>query len=142
MTDMGPVEFMLVEFPGSRFKGDIVPALKELVDAGTIRILDLVFVEKAPDGAVVAVELTDIGADVAAAFEELDGDIGGLLSDEDLELAAEELSAGSSAALLVWENVWASRFVHALREANFELLAHDRIPPEIVAAAIAASDEN
>lgn len=140
MADLGPVEFLLVEFPGSQFKGNIVPALKELVDAGIIRILDLVFVEKASDGSVVAVELTDTDSEVAAAFEALDGDVAGLLSEEDLELAAEELSAGSSAALLVWENVWASRLVHALRQADGKLLANDRIPADIVNAAIAASD--
>lgn len=140
MTDLGPVEFVLVEFPGNHFKGDIVPALQELVEAGTIRILDLVFIEKGADGTVVALELTDADSEVVAAFDALDGDVAGLLSDEDLELAAEELSPNSSAALLVWENSWATKFVHALRQADFRLLAHDRIPPEIVDAAVAASD--
>lgn len=142
MTDsgarLGPVDFALVAFPGSRFKGEIVPALKELVDNGTIRILDLVFVEKDADGSVVALELSELGDEEAGAFDDLEGEGSELLSDGDLELAAESLEPGSSALLVVWENTWASRLVHALRDADFRLLAHERIPAEAVAAAVAS----
>jgi len=138
MTDgarLGPVDFALVAFPGNRFKGEIVPALKELVDNGTIRILDLVFVEKDVDGSIVVVELDELGAEETRAFDDLEGEGSELLSDGDLELAAESLEPGSSALLVVWENTWASRLVHALRKADFRLLAHERIPAEAVEAA-------
>ena len=138
MTDsarLGPVDFALVAFPGNRFKGEIVPALKELVDNGTIRILDLVFVEKDVDGSIVVVELDELGAEETRAFDDLEGEGSELLSDGDLELAAESLEPGSSALLVVWENIWASRLVHALRNADFRLLAHERISAEAVEAA-------
>jgi Family of unknown function (DUF6325) len=139
MTDssarLGPVDFALVAFPGNRFKGEIVPALRELVDNGTIRILDLVFVEKDTDGGITAVELDELGDDETRAFDDLEGEGSELLSDGDLELAAESLEPGSSALLVVWENIWASRLVHALRDADFRLLAHERIAAEAVEAA-------
>jgi hypothetical protein len=141
MTDsnaqLGPVDFALVAFPGNRFKGEIVPALKELVDNGTIRILDLVFVEKDADGSVLVVELDEADDETSGAFDDLEGEGSELLSDGDLELAAESLEPGNSALLLVWENTWAARMVHALRDADFRLLAHERIPADAVAAAVA-----
>ena len=142
MTDngaqLGPVDFALVAFPGNRFKGEIVPALKELVDNGTIRILDLVFVEKDDDGSVLVLELSEVDDATLGAFDDLDGEGSELLSDGDLELAAESLEPGSSALLVVWENTWASRLVHALRSADFRLLAHERIPADAVASAMNA----
>jgi hypothetical protein len=135
---LGPVDFALVAFPGSRFKGDIVPALQGLVDNGTIRILDLVFVEKGDDGSVVALELSELDDATIGAFDDLDGEGSELLSDGDLELAGESLEPGSSALLVVWENTWASRLVHALRDADFRLLAHERIPADAVASAVAS----
>jgi Family of unknown function (DUF6325) len=142
MTDtsarLGPVDFALVSFTGDRPKGDVVPALKELVDSGTIRILDLVFVEKDSGGGVLAVELSELDDDAAGAFDDLDGEGSELLSDGDLELAAESLEPGTSALLVVWENTWASRLVQALRDADFRLLAHERIPADAVASAVAA----
>jgi Family of unknown function (DUF6325) len=135
---LGPVDFALVAFPGNRFKGEIVPALQELVDSGIIRILDLVFVEKGDDGNVVTLELSELDDVTTRAFDDLDGEGSELLSDGDLELAAESLEPGNSALLVVWENTWASRMVHALRDADFRLLAHERIPADAVAAAVAS----
>jgi uncharacterized membrane protein len=137
-AQLAPVDFALVAFPGNRFKGEIVPALKELVDNGTIRILDLVFVEKDADGSVVVLELDELGDDETSAFDDLEGEISDLLSDGDLELAAESLEPGNSALLVVWENSWAARLVHALRGADFRLLAHERIPADAVEAAVGA----
>lgn len=134
----GPVEFMLVAFPGSKFKGDIVPALKELVDDGTVRIIDLIFVEKTVDGDVNAIEISEFEGEEAAAFEELDGEVSGLLSDEDLALAADSLAPGDSAALLVWEDLWASRLADALRDAEARVLMIERIPSEVVEASFQA----
>jgi len=139
---LGPVELAVLEFPGSQLKGEIVPALAELVDSGIVRILDLVFVTKNDDGSVDAVELADLGDDEAAAFDDLDGEVNGLLSDSDLELAAEVLDAGSSAALIVWENTWARRLVTAIGNAGGRLVAHDRLDAETVQAALAASADS
>lgn len=136
---LGPVEYVLIEFPGSKFKGEIVPALQELVAGGTIRIIDLIFITKDVDGSVVSLELSTLPPEEAAAFESVGLDLGDLLTEEDIEIASEALEPGSSAALLVWENTWASKFAHAVRGAEGRLVAHERIPAEAVEIALAAA---
>ena len=131
-TDVGPVEYIVVAFPGSRFRGEIVPELKRLVDAGIVRILDLTFIKRDADGTVRFFELDSVEADEAAMFADLDGEVGGLLSEEDLAVIAEEIPAGSSAALLVWENTWAGAIVRAIRDADGVLVTHERIPASVV----------
>jgi uncharacterized membrane protein len=138
----GPVEIAVIEFPGSKFTGEIAPALAELVNDGIVTIIDLVFVTKDDDGTVAGVELADIEEEIANAFDSVDGEVSGLLSDEDLQIAGEALSPGSSAVLIVWENTWARRLVSAIRGASGRLVAHDRLDAETVAAALAASDES
>ena len=123
----GPVDLVLLGFPGNQFTGDIAPALRDLVSSGTVRILDLVFITKDADGNVAGVELSDLG-DAGAAFEDVDGEINELLTDEDIEAAGEELAPDSSAALLMFENTWAGRLATAIREANGEVVAYERIP--------------
>jgi uncharacterized membrane protein len=135
----GAVEIAVVEFPGSKFKGEIVPAMIDLVESGIVTIIDLAFVMKDEDGTVVGAELDDLDDETAAAFDDLDGEVSGLLSDEDLLQAGEALSPGSSAMLVVWENTWARRLVTAVRDAGGRLVAHDRLDAETVAAAMAAS---
>lgn len=133
---LGPVEFLVVRFPGSRFTGEITPALIELVEAGLVRIIDLVFISKDEDGSIAAFELSELDDDEAAAFSGLyEDDEDDLLSDEDLEIAAAGLAPGDSAAVLVWEDVWAARFAAAVRGAGGEILALERIPREVVLAA-------
>ena len=122
-----PVDLVLLGFPGNQFTGDIAPALRDLVASGTVRILDLVFITKDADGNVAGVELSDLG-EAGAAFEDVDGEINELLTDEDIEAAGEELEPNSSAALLMFENTWAGRLATAIREANGEVLAYERIP--------------
>jgi len=139
---IGPVEYMIVAFPGNRFTGDIVPALKELVDAGTIRIIDLAFVLKDADGAVVTAEMADLDSEVYKAFDALSPETMGLLNEEDLAAAGEELEPNSSAALLVWEDVWATKVRDAILAAGGELLDLERIPGEVVAAAVEFADAN
>lgn len=134
---IGPVEYILIAFPGNRFSGAIVPALRELVDSGTIHIIDLVFIKKDAEGNILTLELADMGEE-AAAFEDLDGEVDDLLSAEDLRLAAAELPPNSSAGLLVWENAWAARFAAAVRDADGQVLANERIPHALVEAALAA----
>jgi hypothetical protein len=138
MTDaaeIGPVEYLIVAFPGNRFRGEIAPALADLVEAGTIRIIDVAFVGKDEDGDVAAFELSDLDPDVQEGLENLGATSGGLFNEEDLMAAGEELDPNSSAALLVWENVWAKPVAAAIRDAGGELYDYDRIPHEVVVAA-------
>lgn len=136
---IGPIEYLMIMFPGNRFNGEIVPALDELVENGTIRIIDLLFIKKDAAGNLLSFELSALGPDEAAPFDELDGEIDGLLSVEDIELAAQELPPNSSAGLLVFENVWAARFAAAVRSANGVVLANERIPLAVVEAALQAA---
>ena len=135
MSEVGPVEYMIVAFPGNKFRGEILPALQELVDSQTIRIIDLTFVVKDADGEVAGFELSDLDEDVQSALERMGAEATGLFNEEDLMLAAETLEPNSSAALLVWEDLWAARFADAVRDANGELVEIQRIPHEIVVAA-------
>ena len=133
---LGPVEYMIVAFRGNEFHGDIVPALADLVENGTIRIIDLAFVTKDRDGNVAALEVSDLGPETADANSSIGASAGNLFNDEDLEAAAEELEPESSAVLLVWEDVWARDVAEAVRAAKGEVLDHERIPHEIVQAAL------
>jgi hypothetical protein len=139
---VGPVEYMIVAFPGNKFKGEIIPALGELVDAGTIRIIDLALVIKDEDGNVTAMELGDLDSEVFTAFDALSPEVQGLLNEDDLQAAGEELEPNSTAALLVWEDVWATKLADAIRGAGGVLLDLERIPHEVVTAAIDWSNEN
>lgn len=139
---IGPVEYLIVAFPGNRFKGEIVPSLKEQVDAGTIRIIDLAFVLKDVDGAVVTAELGDLDSEVYKAFDSLSPEQLGLLNEEDLAAAAEELEPNSSAALLVWEDLWATKIRDAIVNAGGEVLDLERIPYEVVQAAVDFAQAN
>jgi hypothetical protein len=130
---IGPVEYIILGFPGNQFNGEIAPELGKLVENGTIRILDLVFIMKDADGDVSAVEFED--HDDVALFNALEGEVGGLISTEDIEYAAADLEPNSSAALLVWEDVWATPFVEALRASGAVLLEGARIPHDLIEAA-------
>ena len=131
-TEAGPVDYMIVAFPGSKFRGDIAPALGKLVENGTIRIIDLTFVGKTDDGEVQRFELTDLDPDVRQGLESIGVEVGGLFNEEDLMAAAEELEPGSSAALLIWENLWATEVAQAIRDAGGVLYDFERIPHEVV----------
>ena len=113
-TISAPVEIAIIEFPGSRFNGEIVPALTQLVDDGIVAIIDLVLVSKDVDGSVTVLELSELDDETAGAFDDLDGEAGGLLSEDDLAQAAEALSLGSSALMIVWQDTWAARLVEAI----------------------------
>lgn len=135
MEEIGPVDYAIIGFPGNRFRGEIGPAISELVDAGTIRIIDIAFVGKDEEGNAIAMELTELDEDVQAALDKVGIEIGGLFNEDDLMDAADELPPNSSAALLVWENVWARKVTQAMRDAGGELFAFDRLPHEVVQAA-------
>lgn len=135
---VGPIEYLVVAFPGNKFKGEIIPALAELVESNTIRILDLVFIIKDEEGNVAAVELAEVDAeDEAAAMSDIADVDSALLNEDDIQLAAEALEPNSSAGLLVFENVWATRFAEAVRNADGQLIANERIPHDVVQAALA-----
>ncbi|HEV2902954.1 MAG TPA: DUF6325 family protein [Gaiellaceae bacterium] len=135
MTELAPVDYMIVAFPGNKFTGEITPALADLVEKGTIRIIDLAFVTKDADGNIGAFELTDIDPEVRQGFENMGVEVNGLFNEDDLQAAGEELDANSSAALLVWENLWAKDVAQAIRGAGGELLDFERLPHEVVQAA-------
>lgn len=129
---IGPVEYIAIAFPGNKFSGEIVPALKELQDSGTIRILDLVIITKDADGGVAAVEMSEASPEEAAALAVLGIEGRNLLGQEDFEDIGSALDPNSTAALMIWENVWAERFATSLRNADGVLIANGRIPAAIV----------
>jgi hypothetical protein len=132
---MGPVEYIVIGFPGNEFKGEIAPALARLVESGTVRIIDLIFVKKDEDGSLTSFEYDAL--EEAAEIAMVDGEAGGLLSEDDIVAAADSLPPGTSAAVLVWEDTWAAEFAHAVRNANGMILDGGRIPYELVEAAFA-----
>jgi Family of unknown function (DUF6325) len=132
---IGPVEYIIVGFPGNQFNGEIAPALADLIENQTIRILDLVFIAKDAEGDVLAFEFDQ--HEGLAAFAELEGDIGGVISNEDIAYASAMLEPNNSAALLVWEDVWATPFAEALRKSGGVLIEGSRIPHEIAEAVFA-----
>ncbi len=136
---MGPIDYLLVEWPGRQPTGEAAPYLLDLVDRGLIRILDLVFLAKGEDGSVVRLELADLG-DQVAAFADFEGASSGLLSDEDAEEAGGTLEPGTSAALLVYENRWAAPFASAVRRSGGQLVASGRIPIQAMLAALDAAE--
>jgi uncharacterized membrane protein len=137
MASLGPVEYVVIGFPGNRFKGEIVPAVAELVDNDVVRIIDVAFIKKDADGNVTMIEYDALDDVLAYGFADVDGEAGGVLNDEDLELAAETLEPDSSAALIVWEHRWAARVSQAIRDAGGRIIAGERIPEEIVQRALA-----
>ncbi len=133
---IGPVDVAVIAFVGDAFTGELAPALRELIDSGTVRIIDLAFVRKALDGTTSSVEVID--TDIAAAFGGLEDEQQDLLNDDDLVMIAESLEPASAALVIVWENCWAAKFAQAVRRANGMLVSQDRIPHETVVRAIEA----
>jgi hypothetical protein len=132
----GPVEMAMIAFPGDRFDGSIMPALAELVEQGTVRIVDLVVVRKDPDGRVSASELSDLDVFEAGAFELLDGEIGELFSQHDLAVAGGRLDPDTSAVLLLWQSSWATRLAAEVAGAGGRLVLHERVPAALVRDAL------
>ncbi|HEY5096839.1 MAG TPA: DUF6325 family protein [Acidimicrobiales bacterium] len=133
---IGPVEYIIVGFPGNEFSGKIAPELIALVESDTVRILDLIFIGKDADGAVLSFEIDDL--DALAGFGDLDGEVGGLIGAEDIEFAAAQLEPNSSAALLIWEDRWAAPFAQAVRDSGGVVLQGARIPHELIEPALSA----
>jgi len=133
---IGPVEYIAIGFPGSKFSGEIIPALRDLEDRGIIRILDLIVIHKDESGDVEAVELGDTGPEERALLDTLGVAGERLLGLEDVEDIGATLEPGSTAALMLWENVWAAGFAESLRNADGILLANGRIPVALIEEAM------
>jgi hypothetical protein len=139
LEEMGPVDYLIVEWPGQQPTGEAAPLLVDLVDRGLIRILDLVFVAKGNDGSIARLEISDLGEKVEE-LKVFDGASSGLLADDDIGEAGEALEPGTSAALLVYENVWAAPFAAAVRRSGGQLVASGRIPIQGLIAALDAAE--
>lgn len=132
---IGPVDYLIVAFDGNRFQGEIVPALMSLLDQGLVRILDLAVIIKDADGNVLLLESSELPDEIAQPILGLEGEHDDVLAEDDLLLAAEDLENNTTAAAILYENVWAARFAQAVRNAGGEVLVDARIPRAIVEAA-------
>lgn len=138
LPDVGPVDIAIIKFTGNRFTGEIAPILLDLVEQGTIRLLDALFVFRDADGSVGSLEIADLGPDLVPAFVEIDGRSGaGLLDHEDVTDMGTDLAPNTSALMLVYENTWAAQFAGACRRAGGELVDIARIPSQAVAETLA-----
>jgi hypothetical protein len=137
---LGPISYLIVEFPGNKMTGEGLPILVDLVDQGLIRILDLLFVTRGEDGSLAAVDLQDLDLDGQLDVAVFEGASSGLLDDSDLTDAASVIEPGSSAAILLFENRWARSFTQALRRGGAELVAAGYIPLDALAASLDAAE--
>jgi Family of unknown function (DUF6325) len=138
LDELGPVDWIVVEFPGSRFNGKIAPALSDLVERDLIRILDLLVLKKNSDGSIEAFELSDLDESELGGLRSYEGQLAMLLSEDDVNAVAAAIEPASSAAVLVWENTWAAPFASAVRHSGGQLVASGRIPIQAMLAAIEA----
>jgi hypothetical protein len=141
IEEMGPVDYLVVEFPGSKMTGEGLPLLVDLVDRGIIRILDLVFVKKELDGSVSGLAVADFDADGELDLAVFEGATSGLLDEGDVAEAGGVLEPGSSAVVLVYENVWAAPLAVAVRRGGGQLVANGRIPVQAMLAAVDAAEQ-
>jgi len=134
--EVGPVDVYIIGFPGNKFTGRVAPAILELVENGTIRILDLLFVSKDAEGVTTVIQAEDLDEE-GAGFLEIDVTQPGALNEEDAEEVSDDLPANSSALLVAFENVWARKLVDALQDADAVVIDSIRIPVDVVQAAAA-----
>ena len=141
LDELGPVDYVVVEFPAgqSSFTGEMVEELLALVESGTIRVIDVLILTKDADGAVEAAELSDVGD--LGALQALEAQLAELLAEEDVEHLAAAMEPGSTAGVLIWENLWAARFGAAARRSGGQLIANGRIPIQAIIASIEADEE-
>lgn len=142
IDELGPVDYLVVEFPGSNFNGEIMPELVDLVNRGVVRVLDLVLIKKQEDGSYEAFEFADIEEGVLGELRELERELADLLSEDDVAAVADALEPGSTAGLLIYENLWAAPFASAVRRSGGQLVASGRIPVQSLLAAIEDDEED
>jgi hypothetical protein len=136
IDELGPVDYLVVEFPGNEFKGEILPELADLVQRGIVRVLDLVVIKKEEDGSFEAFEFGDPDAGPLGEVRELETELADLLSEDDVTAVSQTLQPGTAAALLVYENLWAAPFASAVRRAGGQLVANGRIPVQALLGAL------
>jgi Family of unknown function (DUF6325) len=141
VDELGPVDWIVVEFPGSGFKGEIAPALRDLVERDLVRVLDLLVLKKQADGTLDAFELSDLDHTEIGELRMYESQLAMLLSEDDVTAVAAAIEPGSSAAVLVWENTWAAPFAAATRRAGGQLVASGRIPIQALLAAVEADGD-
>lgn len=141
VDELGPVDWIVVEFPGSKFNGQIAPALLDLVERDLIRVLDLLVLKKDADGSLEAFELSDLDQGEIGDLRTYESELAMLLSEEDVTSVAAAIEPGSSAGVLVWENTWAAPFASAVRRSGGQLVASGRIPIQALLAAIEADEK-
>jgi len=141
IDEVGPVDYIVVEFPGSKFNGEIAPTLIDLVDREIVRVLDLILIVKEADGSFDAIELSDLDESKAGDLRHLEAHVAELLSEEDVIALTAAIEPGSTAALLVYENRWAAPFAAAVRHSGGQLVANGRIPIEAIVAALEDDQE-
>jgi hypothetical protein len=129
---LGPIELLVVRFPGNRFTGEIMPALTELVENGTVRVVDLLFAVKDDAGDVTVLEFSDLAPDISGQWDPLVSDVTPMLNEDDARQLTASLDNNSSAAVLLFENTWATRFTDAMRKANGEVVFNERIPRAVI----------
>jgi hypothetical protein len=140
--ELGPVDYLVIEFPGSKFKGEIAPALADLVDRKLVRVLDLLMITKSADGSIDAAEISDLEEAEIGGLRAHEAELAMLLSEDDVTAVAAAMDPGSTAGVLVYENLWAIPFANACRRAGGQLIASGRIPIQAILAAIEADDED
>ena len=140
LDELGPVDYVVVEFPAgaSNFTGAMAAELLALVDAGTIRVIDVLILTKDEDGRVEATELSDVGE--LGELQAVEAELADLLAQEDVDHLAAAMEPGSTAGVLIWENLWAARFAAAARHSGGQLIATGRIPMQAIIASIEADD--
>jgi hypothetical protein len=141
VDELGPVDWIVVEFPGSRFNGQIVPALVDLVQRDLVRVLDLLVLKKDDDGTLEAFELSNLDDKEVGELRSYESELAMLLSEEDVTSLAAAIEPGSSAGVVVWENTWAAPFASAVRRSGGQLVASGRIPTQALLAAIEAEQQ-
>jgi hypothetical protein len=140
LDELGPVDYLVVEFPAgaANFTGEMAAELLALVDAGTIRVIDIIILAKNDDGTVEAMELSDVGE--LGELQGLETELAELLAAEDVAHLAAPMEPGSTAGVLIWENLWAAPFAAAARRSGGQLIANGRIPIQAIIASIEADD--
>ena len=141
LDEMGPIDYLVVEFPGSKMTGKGMPLLVDLVERGIVRVLDLVFVSKDMDGNLVGIEVADFDGDGALDLAVFEGASSGLLDEDDISEAGSVLEPGSSAGILVYENTWAAPLAREIRRGGGQLVAGGRIPVQALLARLEAAEQ-
>lgn len=135
---LGPVDVYIIGFPGNQFTGRIAPAVLDLIDNGTIRLIDVLLVIKDENGVVTSVEMADLSKSAGPSFMNLEIAQPGALGQDDAEEISDDLENNSSALLIAFENLWAAKLTDALQAADAYVIDHVRIPADVAEAVITA----